>query len=305
MQTERNFFDEIKYQFNFGGATIKLIMINVAIFLVIQLLSIFGNAIGGAGGGFLLQLMDGIFTLKSADFYWQPWTFITNIFTHFTFLHLLLNMLFLYFSGRAFEQLFDQKRLVYTYILGGIFGGILEVIGHFVLPNFLGTSTHIVGASGAVMAIFSAIAFHRPSMLVSFFGLFQLRIIWFAIAFIFIDFVQIGMNDGTAHFAHIGGAIFGMWSISNYSTSSNILTIMMRLIDQILNFVKRLFSSQPRMKASKGGATSARDLSDEEYNESVVERQKRIDTILAKIAKSGYESLSKAEKEYLFKQSKK
>lgn len=305
MQTERNFFDELKYQFSFGGPTIRLLMVNLAVFIVIQVLLVFAGIISGSGGLFLNKLLEFTFALKSDNFWWQPWTFVTSIFSHFNFLHLLFNMFFLFFAGNAFQQLFGAKRVVYTYIFGGIFGGILELMGHFLLPSILGGTTHIVGASGAVLAIFSALAFHRPNLKVSFFGLFSFPIIVLAIVFIISNFLAIGVNDGTAHLAHLGGIIFGMWSISNLNSSSNILNVLMRITDQIIAFFKKLFSPQPKLKVKKGAKESVRNMSDEEYNENAQDRQKKIDSILAKIAKSGYESLSKAEKEYLFKQSKK
>lgn len=305
MQTERNFFEELKYQFNFGGGTIKLLMVNVSVFLIAIIFFTIGNAIGGDGGNFLTRLFELIFTVNSKDFWWQPWTLFTSVFTHINAIHLLFNMLFLYFAGKAFEQLFDQKRLIYTYIFGGFFGILIQLVGMYTFPVFLGNSDEIIGASGAVMALFAAIAFHRPSMKVSFFGAFEFQIIWLALAFIVYDFIQIGIYDGTSHLVHLGGAIFGMWSISNITSSSNIINVIMRFFDSIIQFFRKLIAPQSRMRVKKGGQNTARFQTDEEYNEDAVARQKKIDLILEKIAKSGYESLTKTEKEYLFKQSKK
>lgn len=305
MQTERNFFDELKYQFNFGGSTIQLIMVNVAVFIVIQILLVFSNLMSGDGGAFLSRLVDFSFALKSDSFWWQPWTFFTSIFAHYDFFHLLLNLFFLFFAGTAFQQLFGAKRVVYTYIFGGIFGAGIELAGHFLISGAQSQGLYIIGASGAVFSIFAALAFHRPNLKVSFLGLFEFPIIILAIFFIITNFISIGVNDGTAHLAHLGGIVFGMWSVSNLNSSNNVLNVIMRLTDQLIAFFKKMFSPQPKLKVKKGTQASVRNMSDEEYNESAQERQKKIDAILAKIAKSGYESLSKIEKEYLFKQSKK
>lgn len=307
MQTERSFTEDLKYQYRHGGMTMKLIFINVAVFLIIQIIQVFGRLIGGEAKIVFDSLLTSIFSLRTHifDFLLQPWGIFTSIFSHFTILHILFNMIFLYFSGKMFEQLFDQRRLFYTYLLGGMMGGILEILAHAVFPTLQNEHSVVVGASGSVMAIFSALAFHRPNLKVMVFGMFPMRLIFLAAIFILTDLLSLGLNDGTAHFAHIGGVLIGFISVQNLHNSSNLINRSQMLGDAIIRFFSRLFSRKPRMKVQRGGnSRSTQFKTDEQYNMEIKERQAKTDLILDKISKSGYDSLTKAEKEFLFNQSK-
>jgi membrane associated rhomboid family serine protease len=307
MQTERNLLDDLKHQYKYGGMTIRLIILNVAIFLLIQIALVFGRLIGGEVELQITSVVNSVFALNTnmGQFIYKPWGLFTSIFAHYSILHLLFNMVFLYAAGKFFESMFDQKRMIYTYILGGIFGGLIELIAHVVFPTLSAQPVVIVGASGSVMAIFAALAFHRPNLMVNVFNLFSIRLIFIAGIFILIDLVSLGLNDGTAHFAHLGGVLFGMLSVYNYYSSSNLLNRLQMLGDRISRFFKTLFSSNKNLKVKKGGAyQNPRFKSDEEYNLEKKQKQAKTDAILDKISKSGYESLTKAEKEFLFNQSK-
>ena len=119
------------------------------------------------------------------------------------------------------------------------------------------------------------------------------------------DLLSLGLNDGTAHFAHIGGVIIGMVSVHNLHSSSNLINRTQMIGDSLIQFFKNLFSSNKKLKVKKGGATRGPNFkSDEDYNAEAKERQVVIDKILDKISKSGYDSLTKTEKEILFNQSK-
>lgn len=301
MQTQRTFVDDLKHQYKFGGMTIRLIFINVIVFLAIRILDVFFTLGGMSKGVFLFNYIDPIFGLhtKFETFATHPWALFTSIFTHYDFIHILLNMIFLYVSGRIFEQLFDEKRLLYTYLLGGISGGLLEVIAHSVFPTLGIFDDIVVGASGSIMAIFVAIAFYRPNMTVNIFGVLPVRIIIIALLFILQDLLSLGSADGTAHFAHLGGAILGLVSIQNLSSSNNIINLVQSFGSRIQN----LFTKNRKLKIRKG--SNARIKTDEEYNAESKVKQEEIDRILDKISKSGYESLSKKEKDFLFNQSKK
>jgi len=304
MQTEHSFSDILKNQWRTGGMTVRLITINVSVFLFLGFMEVLARLIGGNSFLFYLGYAFDFFHLDTtlSNFIFAPWTLVTSIFAHVKIFHLLSNMLMLYFAGQLFEQLFDGKRLLYTYLLGGIFGGVLEIVAHLLFPN-LG-HTQVIGASGSIMAIFAALAFYRPNLQVMFFGLFPIKIIVLAGIFILIDFLSLGVSDGTAHFAHLGGVVLGLISIKNLHSRSNIVTVFQRFIESIGDFFQTLFGKRtPKMKVQKGGR-QANFKSDEEYNLDAKQRQIQIDAILDKIAKSGYESLTKAEKDFLFKQSK-
>lgn len=310
MQTENSFTGELKQFYRTGGMAVKLIFINVLVFLGISILEVIARLLGGTSQNFITNLVVNVFTFHTdvKEFITHPWGLFTSIFTHFTFWHLLWNMLFLFISGRLFLTYFDQRRLLYTYILGGIFGGVLEIIAHLVFPGIADQSNLVVGASGSVMAIMVAIAFHAPKLEISLFGVFKLRFIFIVLAFILQDIFSLGMNDNVAHFAHIGGAILGLLSIQNVYSNSNIINITHRIDDHIRKFFAVIFSPSKaaKMKVKKGGTTrSTQFKTDEDYNIEAKQKQERTDAILDKISKSGYDSLTKEEKNFLFNQSSK
>ena len=307
MNAQRTFTEEVKHQFYYGGMTVKLIFINLLVFLFVGLVSVLGGLMQGEFKSFIEEFNTTVFALDTniSEVIVKPWGLITSIFAHFSFMHLLLNMLMLYFVGKAFEQLFSQKRLLYTYILGGLLGGIFEILAHTFFPLFAHeTKTVIVGASGSVMAIFMALAFYRPSTEVSLFGIFPIKLIYLACIYLVMNLFSLSKPDGTAHFAHIGGAVLGIVSIQNINSSKNIISLFERLIQSIKNIFSRITSKkQPKFTIHQGGSARGGVKTDEEYNYDKKQRQIKVDVILDKIAKSGYESLSKSEKEFLFKQS--
>jgi hypothetical protein len=137
------------------------------------------------------------------------------------------------------------------------------------------------------------------------FGIFPVPLIVLAGFFILTDILSLGLNDGTAHFAHLGGVVIGMVSVQNLNGKNNVISLFSSLMKRITDFLKSLFSTNSKMKVKKGGATRGPAFkTDEEYNSDKKKRQEKIDLILDKISKSGYDSLTKAEKEFLFDQSK-
>ena len=301
MQQQRSISDELKHQYKTGGMLIKLIFINVIVFLVINLIGVIGRLSGGSTEALLDGLVYDIFTIQTGlkAFISHPWGLITSIFSHQGFIHLLFNMLLLYSFGRLFLQFFTQKRLFYTFLVGGIFGGLFE-IGSHIFPTI--STTSAIGASGAVMAIIIAVAAHKPNLELNLFGTFKLKLfilagVLFVANFISLGTVNVDGTAGTAHFAHIGGAVLGFISVKQLKSSTNIINMAQRFGDWFLS----LFRKKPKLSVNKG---DTRRMSDEDYNQDKKLRQEQVDKILDKISKSGYESLSKKEKDFLFKQSK-
>ena len=287
MENNRNFLSELKHELLKGKMNHRLLIINVAIFIFIQVWLAIGRL-----GGVPDDIIYHIFTLDPnfTRLLYQPWGILTSIFSHFDFIHLLFNMVFLYFAGKIYEDIFDSKRLLITYIIGGVFGGLAEIlIQSLFFP--LKESALVVGASGSIMAIFVAVAFHSPNMKVQLFGRFSIRLYFVALFFLIQDIIGIGKNDGIAHFAHLGGAIFGVLSVQNST---------------LLNRIETGFTSlfKGKFGTSKKQQPKSRFKSNEDYNQERREQQIQTDKILDKISKGGYESLTKQEKDFLFKQSK-
>ena len=300
---QRSITDEIKYQWKYGGIHIKLIGVNLAVFLFIGILIVFGRLIFGEEQNIMVPIIYEIFTLHGnfTGFLARPWGLFTSIFAHFELFHFLFNMVFLYFVSMLFLRYFSSSRLLYTYILGGILGGIFQIIAYSIFPALQGVSTYVVGASGSVMAIFMAVAFYRPMEEVHLFGIFKVKMILLAGIFILMDLFRLGTTDNVAHFAHLGGIVFGIWSIQKMNHPNNAITWMQRTVENI----KRSLKKEPKMKVKKGGNKKAYNtMSDEDYNAYKKAKQEKIDAILDKISKSGYDSLTKKEKELLFDQSK-
>lgn len=292
----RNLIQEIKFQLRSGTMTNRLIIVNVSVFLLILLVKksfLLYNIDPRTSDEWIHHLLDLNSSLPA--FIRAPWGLFTSIFTHEQFGHLLFNMLFLYFSGRFFEQYFSRKKLWLTYLFGGICGGILELLANNLFPALQGTNVVILGASGSIMAIFTALAFYQPNLQVQLFGIFPIRIYFLALFFLFKDLINIGTDDQIAHFAHLGGALFGLLSIQKMHSSKNILT----RLEGFFNRIKALFTAKKQPKN-----TRTRFKTDEEFNVEKRQKQERMDEILDKISQSGYDSLTKAEKDFLFNQSK-
>jgi membrane associated rhomboid family serine protease len=293
MQQKRNLFEELKFQLKSGTMTNKLVIVNICVFLLIHLLFALEKIIGVS---FISILIQKTFTLDATliGALSMPWGFITSIFAHFGLMHIFSNLIFLYFAGNLFERYFNSRMLLLTYLFGGLAGGLGEVISTTLLfPNEYHT---VLGASGSVMAIFAALAFYSPNTKVFLFGVLPVRLFVLALFFLANDLIGIGnANDHIAHFAHLGGALFGFLAMQNLNSSKNILTKIDELSKRIRETFKRIGKAKPKKRRTK---------SDEEYNYEKKNKQDQTDLILDKISKSGYDSLSKKEKDFLFNQSK-
>ncbi len=302
---DKNIFQDLKYRFQFGGMHVKLLFVNAIVFIFIGFLHVFTRLLGNVEiEQYTSILLHDIFALQ-ADFLGlitKPWGLITSIFSHFEFMHFLFNMLFLFFAGQLYEQLFGGKKLLNIYILGGIAGGMLEIVAHELFPALSNSQSIVVGASGSIMAIFIAAAMYRPNTKIMLFGILPIRIIVLAGIYFIYDLLSLGMPDGTAHFAHIGGGMIGIISVKTINKPYNILVRFTRFTDKIFAIFKRdFFKKKNTLNVERGG----RPLTDEEYIARKKENQAKTDAILDKISKSGYESLTSKEKEFLFKQSNK
>jgi membrane associated rhomboid family serine protease len=302
---DKNIFQDLKYRFQFGGMHVKLLFVNAIVFIFIGFLHVFTRLLGNVEIEQSTSiLLHDIFALQ-ADFLGlitKPWGLITSIFSHFEFMHFLFNMLFLFFAGQLYEQLFGGKKLLNIYILGGIAGGLLEIVAHELFPALSNSQSIVVGASGSIMAIFIAAAMYRPNTKIMLFGILPIRIIVLAGIYFIYDLLSLGMPDGTAHFAHIGGGMIGIISVKTMNKPNNILVRFTRFTDKIFAIFKHdFFKKKNTLNVERGG----RPLTDEEYIARKKENQAKTDAILDKISKSGYESLTSKEKEFLFKQSNK
>ena len=289
MYQRRNLSEELKHQLKNGTMTNRIVIANVVVFLFIHTFL----AIGRMSDQDLFPLIDVIFTLNTSwkEFLMMPWGVFTSIFTHFDLYHIFFNMIFLYFAGNMFERFFSGKKLLLVYIFGGLLGGVSEILNTTVFSSVY-EAHHVIGASGSVMAIFTALAFYSPNTKVHLFGILPVRLFLLALFFLATDLIGIGKEgDNIAHFAHLGGAFFGFLAVQNINTSKNVIFQIERLQEKI----KNLFKKKPKMYYTR----SDQHKTDEQYNFDKRKKQERTDIILDKISKSGYDSLTKEEKDFL------
>lgn len=270
------------------GALIRLIFINFVVFIVLNIIiSILG--LYGLFQSEAYSLVSDYTDLpaKTSTLLVRFWTLFTYMFVHYGFMHILSNMLWLYFLGRVFSDLLGGARMIGTYIIGGLCGGILFVVLSNIIPNQL--NGQLEGASAGVMAIVVAAAAYSPDYLMYPFGI-QMKLKWLAlISFLLTSVLDLTSNTG-GKVAHIGGAIFGIIYGTQLRTGRNSLEGFMKLF----RFKKN--TGNLRVEHSR-----SRRVSDEVYNQSKASLKKGVDEILDKISRSGYDSLTKAEKEFLQK----
>jgi membrane associated rhomboid family serine protease len=295
------FRELIRDQWRNGGWSIKIIAINLLVFLIINLFINLDRAFLIEDSGFV-SFYRALFILPSSffDILTHPWTIVTHMFAQQDFWHFFFNMLWFYFGSRLFVQFLGDKRLLYVYLFGGLFGALMQVLATNFIPFFVaGGSGGMLGASAAVSAVFIAIAFYKPTFEVMLFGLFPVRIIWIGVIMLLSDFLRVTDLTNVAHVAHLGGAAAGALCISNLARFDRIVA---RISGFFWIFSGGFSKMRSRIFIRKKVTPEAKHFhkSDEAYFESKKEIQEKIDQILDKIKSRGYDGLTKAEKDYLF-----
>lgn len=286
-------WDEIKESFHEGSSLTRLIYINLGVFLVIRILNVF-YFLSGTPFPFLdwLALPADIGTLAS-----RPWTLITYMFLHFEFLHILFNVLWLYWMGQIFLGYFDQGKLITIYLLGGIFGGLFYVAGYNLFPAFSGfvAGSRLLGASASVIAIVTALAVYAPNHTIHLMLIGPVKMKYLALFSVLLYVIGISSTNAGGNLAHLGGACWGVIYVFQLRRGID----PGKGINRLISGIKNPFAPKSKVKISY-----RKPLDDIEYNREKNQEKAKIDGILEKISKSGYDSLSKEEKEILFRMGK-
>ena len=280
--------NDIKHHLRYGNVVVKLILVNSAVFLFVNLFYLVLLAFSAPSVGSIPEEQLSL-PMNFPQLLRQPWSIITYMFMHAGVFHILFNMLWLYWFGEIFLFYLNEKKILPLYFSGGIAGALLALLAVNFIPAFSIYKTEpMVGASAAVIAVVFAAATLNPDHEVQllFFG--RVRLKYVALIPLLIDVVSIRYGNVGGYVAHVGGAVTGMLYIS-YLRSG---------IIRLLPF-KNIFSRKPKMKVSHKTSEPKRSSSRQ------ADEQKRIDEILDKISRSGYDSLSKEEKDFLFNYSKK
>ncbi|MRT17398.1 rhomboid family intramembrane serine protease [Vitellibacter sp. q18] len=284
----------LSYKYKTANILVKLIVINALVFLAVRL------------GAFFMGVSQQYFSrwfVLSDDFellLFRPWTLVSYGFLHFGFFHILFNMLWLYWFGQMVLNLFSGRRLLTLYILGAAVGGLLFVLAYNFFPVFAQHRGFLIGASGAVTAIMIFMATYSPNTEVRIFT-FNLKL-WHIALFLFLfDLVRIPSSGNAGGLmAHVGGALFGYVYAVQLAKGNDIG----KWFENFMDWVANLFKPRAKKPFKKVHRTTQpvprRSTSKAEKSEN----QKKVDSILDKIGKSGYESLTKEEKDFLFKAGK-
>lgn len=287
--------DELKYFFKSKSVLSILMLINIAVFILVNLTMLFSRSFGEL----LIQNMAvPAYPQFLAE---KPWTMLTYMFLQFDFFHIFFNMYMLYLGGKLFINYLGSKKLISTYITGGFFGAIFFIAAFNIFPVFIPTSPLSIslGASASVLAVFVAIATYKPNYTFNLLFIGQVKLKHIALIFIVIDILSISHSNPGGHIAHLGGAFWGFIYIIGLRNNIFPLSKLGKAFSNIKFSGK---TTKPKFKVHNKGQ---RPVSDDVYNKQRAESQKKIDAILDKISKYGYESLSKEEKDILFNMSKK
>jgi membrane associated rhomboid family serine protease len=293
--------DDLKRLYNNGSIITKLIFINVAAYVVLYFLFLaFPN-------------LESYFSLPGTfkEFIFKPWTIVSYMFLHGGFWHLLMNMLWLFWFGQIFLLFFNNKQFLAVFLLGGFAGALLHLGVNELLPTE--ARVGIIGASAAVMSIVFAISTFKPDYEIHlmFFG--AVKIKYLAIIAIVIDIMGIAgemknglvVSDGVAHFAHLGGALYGIWFGYKVKNGKDITRSFNNFLNNAVSFFGSSKAEKQRAKMKIDSKYNrfekpGRDKKSFEKDANQIE----LDRILDKISKEGYHNLTKEESEFLFKQKK-
>lgn len=286
--------DEIKASFRQGSVITRIIYVNLAVFLVFRLTYVVFFL---AGKQYPLiewfELPSGI-----GMFLRQPWSLLTYMFLHFDFIHILFNLLVLYWFGRIFLDYYDPRQMLGLYFIGGLSGGILYMLAYNVFPAFqqVVSSSYLLGASAAVIAILIAAAVRDPNREIHLFLIGRVPLKYLALFMIFSYIIGISTSNAGGNIAHLGGVLAGYWFVVFQRKGLDISSGVTGLINRLEE------AARPRKRFRVVHKQTPRD--DYEYNRQRAADHEELNRILDKIAKDGYESLSKSEKETLFRHGK-
>jgi membrane associated rhomboid family serine protease len=213
-----------------------------------------------------------------SEFILKPWSILTYGFIHGSFSHIFWNMLILYYFGNILKNIFGEKLILNLFLSGIVAGGLTYLISYNLFPVFKGVNSVMIGASAGVMSVLFFLAAYDPQYRIRII-FFDIKILYIALFLFFYDIIQIPLNNSGGHIAHIGGALWGYYYSVKYNNGSD-------LVNSILSYFKKNTNNKSSVKSKKDNKNFD---------------QNKIDEILDKISDSGYDSLTKSEKEYLFK----
>lgn len=304
------FWYNIRNAFNHkNNGLYKILAINILVFVVFMVFRVF-LTLGGAEGTYNSIISFFMMPASLSAFLSKPWSLLTYMFLHEGFLHILFNMLFLYWFGLLVNDFLGSRKLVNLYILGGMTGGLFYMLIYNLAPYFSDRveGAMMLGASAGVYAIVVAAATLRPNTEFHLLLLGPVKIKYIAIFYVLISFANSTGSNAGGELAHLGGAVLGYYYILQLNKGKDIGIF----IQAIGSFVGKIFSRRTHVKVTyrrpsentKTGYSSSSSASSK-TGKPDVSTQEEIDRILDKIAEKGYDNLTKEEKRKLFEFSNK
>ncbi|HVD99643.1 MAG TPA: rhomboid family intramembrane serine protease [Cytophagaceae bacterium] len=284
---------DLKYQFQKKHSVLGLlIIINVAVFVILNLAYFISRISPLNVYTFLGEQVFKMYTDWDYVLY-RPWTVITTFFSQENFMHLLSNMLGLYWFGTIIEEFINEKRLLSLYLLGGIVSSAMVLLLCNLIPYYENHHNFLLGASGAVFAVSVAAATIAPDYEFNLLLLGPVKIKWIVLVYLFLSLIGTVGDNSAGNIAHMGGAVFGYLYIHQLKNGRDFGRPFIRFFE----WVSKLFKKRSPIKVSYRNNSNP--------SSNTTPNQKEIDDILDKISRSGYESLTKEEKQKLFKASQK
>lgn len=282
-------FKDYKYKFNAFNAFEKIIAVNIIIFIIAALVKVFAKTSNALS--FLKLPVDVV------DFLFQPWSIITYGFLHYDFFHILFNLLILYYISRVLLNLFRPKMALSIYFLGIISGGLAFLLVYNVLPSeFLQTTGGLVGASAGIRALIIFLGVYMAETEVRVFVI-NVKLKYIAMILVALDVLGLfTMNQG-GNVAHLGGALLGYLYATRLREGKDIGKGFEKLMDTVVGWFQTKSTLKTVHKKKRKNEFAGKTKN--EFN--TFNKQKKIDLILDKISKSGYDSLTAEEKEFLFR----
>ncbi len=312
-------WEDVKQQFKMGNMVTRLVILNVAVFMIVNLIRlIIIIANGWDTDSTTFTDFIHFFCLSSDLFYnlTHPWVIFTHMFLHVDFLHILFNMLYLYWFGRIAGDFIGDRKILPLYLLGGLVGALVYLISYKFLPFAEGATGYALGASAGVMAVVVASGTIAPNYIMRLILLGDIKLKYIVAALVFLDLVGIGGNYNTGgHFAHLGGAFFGWLFVGQLKSGNDLSIPVNNILDKVFGFFQELFGGRsskrpkviyknPNIKKQQSSQKRSQNRFESKSKDGM-SHQERVDSILDKIKQSGYESLTEEEKEFLFNASKK
>jgi len=272
------FFVFIKEKLRLASIVDQFIYINLFVFILVVAVNSFGYLQNNHVANFMIDYF--ALSIKSSNIFYKPYTLISYSFLHVNFIHLLMNLIALYYIGNLFINYFSSKRFITYYILGGIFGGIFFLLSFNYFPVFKTSNGILIGASASISAILVGLATYIPNYKLNLRLIGSVKLWILTALFILLSIVLIPNGNAGGQLAHLGGAFIG-FLLTKYFSQQKTKQTNLKTVYKNINTIK--------VKNDFG-------LSNHQKQKI---QQRKIDTLLDKISKSGYDSLTKKERVFL------